>query len=98
MQFYYLIFIFSIGEIQIPLPVFCFDWCCVQCNFKTSVLDVSCVDILTVDAGNTRNADRHDLIFGVFFIISEIKTDSVRQEAPVQTYFPCIFTFGLQII
>ena len=38
------------------------------------------------------------LSIGIFLIICKVNTDAVLQESPVETEFPCVFAFRLQIL
>ena len=88
MQFHNLRTVSCISEVQVPSPVLGRDRSGVQRDFHTLVLDVTGIDQLFGDTRLGRNSNRHNLVLGVFLIVSEVDTDAVVDETPVKTYFP----------
>ena len=86
------------SEVQIPSPILVFNRSSVQCDFKTLVLDVTGINQLFVQTWYRRNLDSHNLVSGVFLIISSVQVDAVFQETQIQTYFPRRLTFWLQVV
>ena len=96
-QFHNLGIVLRECEVQVPSPVLSFNRSSVQRDFETWVLDVTCIDELVLDTWLIRNGDVHQLVLGIFLIVCDVHTDAVFQESPVQTNFPRVLAFRLQV-
>ena len=76
------------SEVDVPGEILGLDGNSVDCELDTLVLNVTCIDVCSVDTGSTRESDLHDLVAGILLVEGSVDADTAVEHTEVSTDFP----------